>query len=91
MTDGWVRHKILVRCMLLRGKCCSWMSCNTFQFTCSLQAVMPLDIMCCLAEQEWFKQCGQIRIPPSIVATRRAASEAYWDFDRPRQDLTPRF
>eukprot|EP00913_Durusdinium_trenchii_P011058 g10381.t1 len=32
--------------------------------------------------QEWFKQCGQIRIPPSIVATRRAASEAYWDFDR---------
>ena len=32
--------------------------------------------------QEWFEKCGQIRIPPSIIATRRAASEAYWDFDR---------
>lgn len=32
--------------------------------------------------KEWFEKCGQIRIPPSIIATRRAASEAYWDFDR---------
>eukprot|EP00435_Cladocopium_sp_Y103_P040952 s3211_g11.t1 len=32
--------------------------------------------------KDWFEKCGQIRIPPSIIATRRAASEAYWDFDR---------
>ncbi|CAJ1412254.1 unnamed protein product [Effrenium voratum] len=31
---------------------------------------------------EWFKKCGQIRVPASIIASRRAASEAYWTFDR---------
>jgi len=32
--------------------------------------------------EAWFQKCGQIRIPPSIIASRRAASEAYWSFDR---------
>eukprot|EP00439_Symbiodinium_sp_Y106_P020338 s2767_g2.t1 len=41
------------------------------------------------AWEAWFQKCGQIRIPASIIASRRAASEAYWSFDRlgARQEL----
>lgn len=34
------------------------------------------------AWEAWFQKCGQIRMPASVIASRRAASEAYWSFDR---------
>ncbi|CAL1154736.1 unnamed protein product [Cladocopium goreaui] len=31
---------------------------------------------------DFFRECGEFRIPPTVLAARRAANEAYWAFDR---------
>jgi len=35
---------------------------------------------------EFFRECGEFRIPATVLAARRAANEAYWAFDRAMQD-----
>jgi len=38
--------------------------------------------------QDWgdfFRECGEFRIPPTVLTARRAANEAYWAFDRAMQ------
>ncbi|CAK9115273.1 unnamed protein product [Durusdinium trenchii] len=34
---------------------------------------------------DFFRECGEFRIPPTVLAARRAANEAYWAFDRAMQ------
>ncbi|CAJ1384223.1 unnamed protein product [Effrenium voratum] len=31
---------------------------------------------------DFFRECGEFRIPPTVLAARRAANEAYWAFDK---------
>ncbi|CAE7535135.1 unnamed protein product [Symbiodinium natans] len=35
---------------------------------------------------DFFRECGEFRIPATVLAARRAANEAYWAFDRAMQD-----